>query len=259
LGWKLIVVLKKRLIPLMLLSDGRLVKSRNFSDFRDVGDPAKSAGVYSDQNADELVILNVSRSHRTIDPILKILEPLAKSCFMPLALGGGIKSVSDAKRLINSGADKVVVNSATYSNPDLVSEIAADFGSQAVMASVDCFKEGHSWKCLSNLGNKKEEISLDLHLSNLIQANVGEILVQSVDKDGTMLGLDLALLGFVTNLVKVPVIGASGVGNLVQLLEGFMVPGIDAVAVASLFHFTDTNPLRAKAMLQNNNIDFKVV
>ena len=252
-------MLKKRLIPMMLLSSGRLIKTVNFTGNRDVGDPVQAAKVYSDQNADELVVLNVSRTNRTIEPLIDILARLSRNCFMPIAVGGGIRSIDDVRYLIRTGADKVVINSNTYNNSGLLTQVASEFGSQAVVSSIDCVRNSRGWSCVSNCALRKEEISLESHLLEVQSAGAGEILIQSIDRDGAMSGLDVDLLRFVVDKVDMPVIAASGVGNYSDLLDGYLIDGVDAIGVASLFHFTDSNPIRAKAMLQNNKIEFKVI
>jgi len=252
-------MLKKRLIPIMLLSDGRLIKTVNFSGERDTGDPVQAANVYSDQNADELVVLNISRRERTIDPILKLLGELSRNCFMPISIGGGIRSIQDVRVLIKSGADKVVVNSQAFRNSSLIAEIVSEFGSQALIVSIDCMKMGKEWVCFSNCGSERESVSLSDHLEISQNAGAGEFLIQSIDNDGAMLGLDLDLLRFVLGKVRIPVIGAGGIGNFHHLLEGYQTEGLDAIAAASIFHFTDSNPLRAKASLQGHHLNFKVI
>ena len=252
-------MLKKRLIPLMLLDNGRLIKTVKFAASRDVGDPVQSAKVYSDQNADELMILNVSRDDRTITKTLELLRELSKHCFMPLTVGGGIISIEDVRILIRSGADKVLVNTAAYRNLDLLKIIVSEFGSQALIIGIDCTKEFDKWRCLSNCGSVIEKIELENHLRQVQEAGAGELLIQSVDRDGVMCGLDLDLLRNVARCAKIPVIGAGGVGNYHDLLDGYRIKGIDAISVASLFHFSDSNPHRAKAMLQNHNLNFKLV
>lgn len=252
-------MLKKRLIPLMLLDNGRLIKTIKFGTCRDVGDPVQSAKVYSDQNADELLILNVSRDDRTITKTLEILRELSKNCFMPLTVGGGITSIEDVRILIRSGADKVLINTAAYQDLDFLKVIAREFGSQALIIGIDCTGAVDKWQCLSNCGSVVENIELENHLRQVQEAGAGELLIQSVDRDGVMCGLDLDLLRRVTRFAKIPVIGAGGVGNYHDLLDGYGIEGIDAIGVASLFHFSDSNPHRAKAMLQNHNLKFKLV
>jgi imidazole glycerol-phosphate synthase subunit HisF len=254
-------VLKKRIIPIQLLVDGRLVKTVQFGAYRDVGDPVASSRVYNAQNADELVFLNISREHRTIEPMLTLLERVSEVCFMPLALGGGISSLHDAARLIRHGADKVVVNSAAYRDPDLVRAIADEFGSQAVIVSIDARLDEASGEYVfcSDCGRIAEPVSLDEHVDRMVAAGAGELLVNSIDRDGTMQGYDVELIGRVVARVPVPVIGAGGAGHYNHLRDAFTATGASALACGSLFNFGDNNPIRAKAFLTNYGIPFKVV
>lgn len=244
---------------MMLLDNGRLIKTVRFGSSRDVGDPVQSAKVYSDQNADELLILNVSREDQSVTKTLEVLRELSRNCFMPLTVGGGVKSIEDVRILIRSGADKVLVNTAAYRNLDLLKIIVREFGCQALIVGIDCSGENGRWNCLSQCGSVVERVELEEHLSQVQEAGAGELLVQSVDRDGVMCGLDLDLLRRVARSAKIPVIGAGGVGNYHDLLDGYRIDGIDAIGVASLFHFSDSNPHRAKAMLQNHNLIFKLV
>ena len=163
-------MLKKRLIPLMLLDNGRLIKTIKFGSSRDVGDPVQSAKVYSDQNADELLILNVSRDDRTITKTLEILRELSKNCFMPLTVGGGITSIEDVRILIRSGADKVLINTAAYQDLDFLKVIVREFGSQALIIGIDCTGAVDKWQCLSNCGSVVENIELENHLRQVQEA-----------------------------------------------------------------------------------------
>ena len=254
------MALKRRIIPIMLLEDGRLTKTKQFGPGRDVGDPIKSAKVYSDQYADELVILNISRMNRNVTPMLEILRRVSEVCFMPLSIGGGITSLEDARRLIQGGADKVVVNSAAYTDLDLCRQIADEFGNQALMVSVDCKRlQTGEWGCYANCGRKMSSVSLSEHLQAVTTAGAGEILVQSIDEDGCMNGYDCKLLAEVSHQTSVPVIGAGGAGNYEHLRDAFLQGRVDSLAMGSLFNFTDSNPIRAKAFLSNYNLAFKVV
>lgn len=254
------MVLKRRLIPVMLLQGQRLTKTIGFGPGRDVGDPIKSAQVYSDQSADELVVLHIGRENRGVEPLFHVVQKLSAVCFMPLSLGGGIASLEDARRLIQGGADKVVVNSAAYRQPDLLRSIAEEFGSQALMISVDCRRDGAGgWQCFSDCGRRPENISVVDHLHRVVADGAGEILVQSIDQDGHMKGYDVDLLALVSAAVAVPVIGCGGAGHYEHLRDGFLQGHVDALAMGSLFNFTDSNPLRAKAFLSNYGLQFKVV
>jgi len=254
-------VLKKRIIPVQLLLDGRLVKTKQFGAYRDVGDPVASSRVYNAQNADELVFLNINRSARGIDPLLTLLERVSEVTFMPLSLGGGVTSYDSAARLIRSGADKVVLNSAAYSDPQLITSIADAFGSQAVIVSIDARLDSTSgeYTVYSDCGRKAEAVTLDAHLEKVVAAGAGEIFINSIDRDGMMNGYDIPLLKKVASAVSIPVIGCGGAGHYNHLKDAFLETRVSALACGSLFNFTDSNPIRAKAFLTNYGIPFKVV
>jgi cyclase len=256
MGW---AVLKKRIIPVQLLIRGRLVKTREFDTYRDVGDPVASSRVYNAQNADELVFLNIDRGSRRVDEMLTMLERVSEACFMPLALGGGIATAADAARLIRNGADKVVVNSAAYADPTILSRIADEFGAQAVIASLDArFRDG-AYELYSDCGRKREPIGLAQHLDRCIQHGAGEVLINSIDRDGTMQGYDVPLIDLVVRQSPVPVIACGGAGHYNHLKDAFTSTGVSALACGSLFNFGDNNPIRAKAFLSNYGIPFKVI
>lgn len=254
-------MLKKRIIPVQLLVAGRLVKTVRFGAWRDVGDPVASSRVYNAQNADELVFLNIEREARSVEPMLALLERVSEVCFMPLALGGGIRVHEDAARLIRNGADKVVVNSAVYGNYGLVSEVAGEFGAQAVVVGIDVRWDEALQEYVphSDCGRRREPIALAAHVTRAIEAGAGELLINSIDRDGTMEGYDLRLLRTVATLSRVPVIGCGGAGHYNHLKEGFLETGVSALACGSLFNFGDNNPIRAKAYLTNYGIPSKVI
>ena len=258
LGWEL---LKKRIIPVQLLLNDRLVKTRQFGSHRDVGDPVASSKVYNAQNADELVFLNINRGSRDIEPLLSVLERVSAVSFMPLALGGGITTFDAARRLIRSGADKVVLNSAVYGDRSLISRVVDSFGSQAVIVSVDVRLDEASdrYELYSNCGRVAESVTLAEHLEQVTAAGAGEILINSIDRDGTMTGYDIPLLKQVSGAVRVPVIGCGGAGHYNHLKDAFLATGVSALACGSLFNFTDSNPIRAKAFLTNYGLAFKTV
>lgn len=254
-------MLKKRIIPVQLLLGGRLVKTVGFGEWRDVGDPVKSSKVYNDQLADELIFLNISRGTREIEPLLAVLEGVSEVCFMPLSVGGGIASLADARALIKGGADKVVVNSSCYDSPDLISSIAEEFGSQAVVVGIDVRVEDSEhapWSLWSHSGRVRQGTDLETHLSRVVTAGAGELFIQSIDRDGTKSGYDIALLRRVAERVGIPVIGCGGSGTYEHLREAFQRTSVEALACGSLFNFGDSNPMRAKAHLSNYGIPFKV-
>lgn len=249
-------MLKRRIIPVQLLLNNRLVKTVAFGDWRDVGDPVKSSLVYSDQDADELVLLNIAREARSVDDLVGWVEKIAEVCFVPFTVGGGIRSVDDAARLIRAGADKVAINTAAYRDPGLLAEVARRYGRQAVVLSVDVLREGEDWVLRSDCGRQPETRALLDWLQEAVAQGAGEILLNSIDRDGRMNGYDVALLDKVAHAVDVPVIACGGAGSFVHLREGFEA-GVEAVACGSLFNFGDNNPLRAKAFLKNYGIPLK--
>ncbi|QOZ78432.1 imidazole glycerol phosphate synthase subunit HisF [Bradyrhizobium sp. CCBAU 53351] len=254
-------MLKKRIIPIQLLMDGRLVKTRRFLNWRDVGDPVKSSAVYNSQYADELIFLNISRQSRSIDDLKRVIAAVSKVSFMPIAMGGGIQTASDAAELILTGADKIVVNTVAYRNMRIISETADRFGAQAVVASVDALRDEHTGEyCLmSDRGERREFVTLETHVRSLISAGAGEIMIQSIDRDGMMIGYDIDLVRRVTAISTIPVIAAGGSGNYHHLKSLFETTNVSAAACGSLFNFSDSNPIRAKAFLTNYGIPFKVV
>ena len=253
MGW---VMLKKRIIPIELLNDDRLVKSINFSSFRDVGDPIKSSQIYSDQDADELMIVNVSRTKRNTENLIKTVKKISQNCFVPVTTGGGIVSEIDAANLFEAGTDKVLVNSIVFKKPQVISKIAARYGQQAIVVGIDIKRINERIFLLSNCGQNIENISLEKHIQTAINAGAGEIFVQSIDHDGKMNGYELEILNSVVTFSSVPVIIAGGAGNFSHLKEAFD-EGADATACGSLFNFGDNNPLRAKAFLKNHKIPLK--
>ena len=253
LGW---TMLKRRIIPIELILAGRLVKTVGFDAARDVGDPVKSSKVYSDQDADELMLLQIDRNLRSIESLISIVDRIAEHCFVPLTVGGGINKLEYAQRLFEVGADKVVVNSAAYKNKELIQEISKYFGCQAVVIGIDVRFERGEYVLYSDCGRRRENVALRDHISEVIDAGAGELMFQVIDRDGTMQGYDLRLIQILIELSSVPVIAGSGAGTFLHLKEALEM-GVDAVACGSLFNFGDNNPLRAKAFLKNYEIPLK--
>ncbi len=249
-------MLKRRIIPIELLSAGRLIKTKAFGSARDVGDPVKSSKVYSDQDADELVLLNIDRNGQAIAQLVSAVTRIAEHCFVPLTAGGGIRNLEDAAQLFEAGADKVLINSAAYSSPQLITEISEHYGRQAIIIGIDVRKEDGEYVLYSNCGQNKEALSLEDHISRVVSAGAGEILLQRIEFDGVMQGYDLDLLQRAVQLSPVPLIAAAGAGHFMHLKEAFDA-GVDGAACGSLFNFGDNNPLRAKAFLKNYGIPLK--
>ncbi len=254
-------MLKKRIIPIQLLSAGRLVKSIKFDGWRDVGDPVKSSAVYNSQYADELIFLNVERDRRSVEPFAKLIEEVSKVSFMPLAMGGGISTAEDAAFLILNGADKVVINSAAYANPGIVTATAERFGAQACVICIDVRYDAAfgDYVPYSDCGRRAHPVRLEDHIKRMIEAGAGEIMIQSIDRDGTMTGFDIPLIERVMKCSTIPVIAAGGSGNYEQMKDAFLKTDVSALACGSLFNFSDSQPMRAKAFLSNYDLKFKVV
>lgn len=254
-------MLKKRIIPVQLLLNDRLVKTVQFDSYRDVGNPITSSKVYSSQDADELVFLNIDRTSRSIEPLLRLIKNVAEVCFMPLALGGGITRFQEAVKLIQSGADKVVLNSICYSDFTIIQRIADNLGSQAIVASIDArWEPGKGdYQLYSNCGRNMQYISLEEHIQNVIKCGAGEILINSIDRDGMMNGYDLVLIDRAIKASSVPVIGCGGAGTFIHIRDAFLETRVSALACGSLFNFGDNNPIRAKAFLKNYDIPLKII
>ena len=250
-------MLKKRIIPIQLLNRNRLSKTKQFNNPRDVGDPVKSSKIYSDQEADELILLNIDRDVRDIENLCKTVQEIVQTCFIPFSVGGGIKIYEDAEKLFEAGADKVVINSLAYKDIGIIREITNNYGSQAVVISIDVkVDQANNYKLFSNCGKKLENTSLINHINHIKTANIGEIILQSIDHDGMMSGYDFELIKFCIKNTDIPFIAASGAGSFLDLKKAFDF-GADAVACGSLFNFGDNNPIRAKAFLKNYDIPLK--
>ena len=227
-----------RVIPCLDVRDGRVVKGVNFVDLRDAGDPVDAARAYDAAGADELCFLDISASHEGRGTLLDVVRRTAEVCFMPLTVGGGVRSAEDARALLLAGADKVAVNSAAVSRPEVVSEIAARFGSQCIVASVDARRvaEGR-WEIFTHGGRTATGIDALEHAIRLAEMGAGELLVTSMDGDGTQAGYDLALTRAIADAVPVPVVASGGVGNVQHLVDGVREGHASAVLAASIFHF----------------------
>jgi cyclase len=246
-----------RVIPCLDVADGRVVKGVNFIDLKDAGDPVEQARAYDAAGADELCFLDISASHEGRGTLLDMVRRTAEVCFMPLTVGGGVRSPEDARALLLAGADKVAVNSAAVARPELVGEIAAKFGSQCVVASVDARRvvpgEGGGaprWEIFTHGGRKPTGIDAVEYALMVADLGAGELLVTSMDGDGTKAGYDLALTRAIADAVKVPVIASGGVGRLEHLVEGVRLGHASAVLAASIFHFGHHTIAEAHAALR---------
>jgi imidazole glycerol-phosphate synthase subunit HisF len=245
------MTVRVRVIPCLDVRDGRVVKGVNFVDLRDAGDPVEQARAYDAAGADELCFLDISASHEGRGTLLDVVRRTAEVCFMPLTVGGGVRSVEDARALLLAGADKVAVNSAAVSRPEVVSDIAEKMGSQCIVASVDARKVAQGrWEIFTHGGRRETGIDALEHAVKLAELGAGELLVTSMDGDGTQAGYDLALTRAIADAVPVPVIASGGVGTLDHLVEGVTEGHASAVLAASIFHFGTHSVAEAHAALR---------
>ena len=231
------MTLRARVIPCLDVRDGRVVKGVNFVDLIDAGDPVEQARAYDAAGADELCFLDITASHEGRGTLLDIVARTAAVCFMPLTVGGGVRTADDARALLLAGADKVAVNSAAVARPELVAEIAERFGSQCCVASIDARRTGNGWEVFTHGGRRATGIDAVAHALRLAGLGAGELLVTSMDRDGTRDGYDLALTRAIADRVEVPVVASGGVGTLDDLVTGVTQGHASAVLAASIFHF----------------------
>lgn len=250
------MTVRARVIPCLDVSGGRVVKGVNFVDLIDAGDPVEQARAYDAAGADELCFLDIGASHEGRETIVDVVRRTAEVCFMPLTVGGGVRSVEDARALLLAGADKVAVNSAAVARPEVVAEIAERMGSQCVVASIDARRVGPStasrqarWEVFTHGGRRATGIDAVAHAIRLADLGAGELLVTSMDRDGTRDGYDLELIRTIADRVTVPVVASGGVGNLQHLVEGIRDGHASAVLAASIFHFGEASIADAHAAL----------
>jgi cyclase len=239
-----------RVIPCLDVRDGRVVKGVNFVDLKDAGDPVEQAQAYDAAGADELCFLDISASHEGRGTLLDIVRRTAEVCFMPLTVGGGVRTVEDARALLLAGADKVAVNSAAVSRPEVVDDIAQKMGSQCVVASVDARWVHDHWEIFTHGGRRETGIDAVEHAIKLAKLGAGELLVTSMDGDGTQKGYDLKLTRTIADAVSIPVVASGGVGNLQHLVDGVVEGHASAVLAASIFHFGTHTIAEAHAALR---------
>jgi len=253
-------VLTKRIIPCLDVTAGRVVKGVNFVALRDAGDPVEIARRYDEQGADELTFLDITASSDERDMILHVIEAVAEQVFIPLTVGGGVRAVDDVRRLLNAGADKVSINTAGILDPRLLADAAAHYGSQCIVCAIDAKASGPgSWQVFTHGGRRPTGLDVLEWARRVEQLGAGEILLTSMDRDGTRAGFDLALTRAVSDAVSIPVIASGGVGTLEHLAEGVTEGRADAVLAASIFHFGEFSVAQAKALMAERGIPVRLV
>jgi imidazole glycerol-phosphate synthase subunit HisF len=266
-------MLVKRIIPCLDVTGGRVVKGVNFVELRDAGDPVEIAARYNDQGADELTFLDITATSDARDVILHIIEAVASQVFIPLTVGGGVRVVDDVRRMLNAGADKVSFNSAAIANPQVIRDASAKYGAQCIVVAIDAKRRtaedehrlganglpvGPGWDVFSHGGRKNVGLDAVAWAKQMADFGAGEILLTSMDRDGTKSGFDLQLTRAVSDIVPVPVIASGGVGNLDHLADGVQQGGADAVLAASIFHYGEYTVQQAKERMRERGIPVRL-
>ncbi len=250
-------MLKNRIIPCLDVKNGRVVKGINFVDLKDAGDPVEQAKIYSDGGADEICFLDITASNENRDTIYNVVERASKNCFVPLTVGGGVRSVEDINKLLNCGADKVSINTAAVQNPNVVEESSKKFGSQCIVVAIDAKKSGEKWEIFTHGGRNSTGINAIEYAKKMENCGAGELLVTSMDRDGTQSGYDIKLMKLISSNVNIPVIASGGVGTLDHLVEGIK-SGASAVLAASIFHYGTYSVKQAKQYLVSKDIPVRI-
>lgn len=257
------MALAKRIIPCLDVDKGRVVKGVQFVDIRDAGDPVEVAKKYNQQGADEITFLDITASHEARDTTIHTVEAIASEVFIPLTVGGGIRTLSDIRNMLNAGADKVSINSAAVFNPEFVQQAADKFGSQCIVVAIDAKKvatdDGSDrWEIFTHGGRKPTGLDAIAWAEKMVTLGAGEILLTSMDNDGVKQGFDLGVTRAISDAVSVPVIASGGVGNLQHLVDGVQQGGADAVLAASIFHFGEYTVPQAKAYMAERGIEVRL-
>jgi len=252
-------MLKKRIIPCLDINNGRVVKGINFVNLVDAGDPAEQAKIYNDNGADEICFLDISATHENRNTMLEVVKKTTEKCFVPLTVGGGVRTLEDINNLLLAGADKVSINTAAVKDENLITEATKKFGSQCIVVAVDAKKvKNDKWEVFTHGGRKPTGKDVLKFVKKVESLGAGEILLTSMDRDGTKKGYDLDLTKKVSNLINIPVIASGGVGNLEHLHQGFKIGKASAVLAASIFHFGEYSILDAKQYLDSKGIPVRI-
>ena len=251
-------MLKTRIIPCLDVHDGRVVKGVNFINLVDAGDPVEQAKIYSDGGADEICFLDITASNENRDTIYDVVKKTSKECFVPLTVGGGVRSVDDINKLLNCGADKVSINTAAVQNSDVVVESSKKFGSQCIVVAIYAKKNGNIWEIFTHGGRNKTDIDVIEFAKKMEESGAGELLVTSMDRDGTQVGYDIELMSKISSKVNIPVIASGGVGSLDHLVDGIKLGNASAVLAASIFHYGKYSIKEAKEYLDSKGIPVRI-
>ena len=251
-------MLKNRIIPCLDVKNGRVVKGINFVDLQDAGDPVEQAKIYSDGGADEICFLDITASNENRDTIYDVVEKTSKKCFVPLTVGGGVRSVEDINKLLNCGADKVSINTAAVQNHEVVEGSSKKFGSQCIVVAIDAKKNGNKWEIFTHGGRNNTGADAIEFAKKMEDSGAGELLVTSMDRDGTQVGYDIELMSKISSKVNIPVIASGGVGNLDHLVDGIKLGNASAVLAASIFHYETHSVDRVKKIIKENGIPVRI-
>ena len=251
-------MLKNRIIPCLDVKNGRVVKGINFVDLKDAGDPVEQAKIYSDGGADEICFLDITASNENRDTIYEVVKETSKKCFVPLTVGGGVRSIDDINKLLNCGADKVSINTAAVQNANVVVESSKKFGSQCIVVAIDAKKNGDKWDVYTHGGRNNSGIDALNFAKKMENSGAGELLVTSMDRDGTKIGYDIDLMKKISSIVNIPLIASGGVGNLDHMVEGIKDGNASAVLAASIFHYGTHSVIEAKEYLNNKGVPVRI-
>ena len=251
-------MLKNRIIPCLDVKNGRVVKGINFVDLKDAGDPVEQAKIYSDGGADEICFLDITASNENRETIYDVVKKTSKKCFVPLTVGGGVRSIEDINKLLNCGADKVSINTAAIKNPDVIIESSKKFGSQCIVVAIDAKKNNEKWEMFTHGGRNKTGIDVLDFAKKMEDCGAGELLVTSMDRDGTQVGYDIDLMSKISTTVNIPIIASGGVGNLDHLVDGIEKGKASAVLAASIFHYGKHSIKEAKEYLDSKGIPVRI-
>ena len=251
-------MLKNRIIPCLDVKNGRVVKGINFVDLKDAGDPVEQAKIYSEGGADEICFLDITASNENRSTIYEVVKKTSEKCFVPLTVGGGVRSIEDINKLLKCGADKVSINTAAVQNTKIVMESSSKFGSQCIVVAIDAKRKGDGWKIFTHGGRNETGIDAIKFAKQMEEYGAGELLVTSMDRDGTQKGYDIDLIKKISEMVGIPVIASGGVGNLDHLAEGITKGKANAVLAASIFHYGKYSIKEAKQYLDSKGIPVRI-